>query len=165
MLLAGCVHARQPAKPADVRALQQALVALAPSVRADEAERVATVAYDQSRLLAEKYRVVWPPLLHNYLVNSRYRDRGLCYDWAEDLLIPLQRLNLRSLHLRWGMARAGTSREHNSIVVTARNQPFARGIVLDPWRRSGRLVWRPVATDRYPWVEGELSAPPAVVTP
>jgi hypothetical protein len=40
---------------------------------------------------------------------------------------------------------------HSTVVVTARNQPFEKGLVLDPWRNSGRLYWIPVKADRYPW--------------
>jgi hypothetical protein len=31
--------------------------------------------------------------------------------------------------------------------VTARNQPFKDGIILDGWRRAGRLFWCPVIKD------------------
>ena len=163
--LAGCAHTPAASRAGDVRSLQTALTALAPTVRADEAGKMAGTAYDYSEVLATRYQVVWPPLLHNYLVNSGYKERGLCYEWAEDLLAQLEALQLKSLELHWGLARYGTAREHNSLVVTARGQPFEQGIVLDPWRRSGRLVWVPVAADRYPWVEGELTPPPATVTP
>lgn len=126
---------------------------------------MAGCAYEYPRALASSYRVVRPSLFHNFLVNSGFRQRGLCYEWAEDLLAQLQSYNLESLELHWGIARADTTREHNSIVITAVGQPFDQGIVLDPWRRSGRLVWSPVAADRFPWVEGQLTNSPAVVRP
>jgi hypothetical protein len=43
--------------------------------------------------------------------------------------------------LHWGAAFAGTIDENNCLVVTAHNQPFEDGIVLDGWRRGGRLFW------------------------
>lgn len=144
----------------EARALAIRIRSLAPSVREGEAERVATCAYECSRELARQYRVVRPAWFHNVLVNLGVRKRGLCYQWAEDLLARLQTLHLRTLQLHWGMARAGTVREHNCVVVTARGQPFEQGIVLDAWRHSGRLVWKPVSADKYPWVEGELGPPP-----
>lgn len=156
----GCTSLPGVARPSEVRKLRVALVSLGPAVREAEAARVAECAYDYSRVLAARYRVVRPAILHNVLVNTGFRQRGLCYEWAEDLLKQLQSFHLDSLELHWGIARAGTAREHNSIVVTARGQAFRAGIVLDPWRRSGRLVWSPVATDKYPWVEGELSSSP-----
>jgi hypothetical protein len=37
--------------------------------------------------------------------------------------------------------------ENNALVVTARGQRFEDGIVLDAWRRAGRLWWSPVMKD------------------
>jgi len=93
---------------------------------------------------------VGPPLFHNFLVNTGMRKRGLCFQWAEDLLAQLDALELTTLELHWGEARAGTWREHNCIVATAKGQPFRTGIVLDGWRHSGRLYWNALARDHYP---------------
>ena len=155
--LTGCAHIPRPVQVSEIHSLQVALRSLGPTVREDEAGRVADCAYDYSCQLAQEYRIVRPALWHNFLVNLNLKPRGLCYEWAEDLLAELQTLELDSLELHWGIARAATVREHNSIVVTARGQPFDQGIVLDPWRRGGRMVWAPVLTDHYPWQEGELN--------
>lgn len=163
--LTGCAHFPGVIKASEVRKLHVALASLSPTVRDVEAGRVAECAYDYSRVLARKYRVVRPAILHNCLVNVGFKQRGLCYQWAEDLLAQLQTMNLDSLELHWGIARVDTAREHNSVVVTARGQRFEQGIILDPWRRSGRLVWSPVSADKYPWVEGALTNSPAVVPP
>lgn len=156
----GADAAAMPHTDGDVEVLRDHLVALAPTVEEEEAWRLAECASTYSRELAQEYRVVRPAVFHNFLVNIGIRKRGLCYQWAEDLLAKLETLNLTTLELRWGMARAGTVREHNCVVVTAPGRPFEEGIVLDAWRHSGRLVWAPVAGDRYPWVEGVLITPP-----
>ncbi len=136
-----------------VDTLQTQLLALSPAVRSDDAKRAAVLAHDVSRRLGHEYRVTGPAQFHNFLVNAGVRKRGLCHHWARDLGAQLARLKLRTLVLRWGIARGGTLREHNAVVVTARGQPFERGIVLDPWRHSGRLFFGAVASDRYPWRE------------
>jgi len=133
--------------------LAERLAALSPAVRRSDAERLAKLAYAVSRRLGREFRPVGPPQFHNFLVNAGVKERGLCHEWARDLGDELAGLQLRTLVLRWGIARAGTLREHNCVVVTARGQPFGTGIVLDSWRHSGRLFWKPVATDRYPWTE------------
>jgi hypothetical protein len=138
---------------AAVKSLRDRLASLSNNVRRDEAERLAGVAYRSSGSLAREYRVLGPPLFHNFLVNAGVKKRGLCHEWARDLMSDLRALKLRTFDLHWGTARAGTLREHNAVVVTAKRQPFASGIVLDPWRRSGRLFAGPVAGDRYPWKE------------
>jgi hypothetical protein len=154
--LTGCAHVPRVAEASEVRSLQLALTSLGNTVREEEAHCVAGSAYDYSQILAVRYRTVRPAILHNFLVNSGFKQRGLCYEWAKDLLAQLQTCDLESLELHWASARAGTSREHNSLVVTALGRPFQEGIVLDPWRRSGRLVWSLVSADKYPWVEGDL---------
>lgn len=164
--LGGCAHQPPVARAEEVESLTRALTTLAPTVSAREARQVAAEAFAYSRTLADEYRVVRPALLHNLLVNSGVKQRGLCFEWAEDLLAHLEKLRPATLELRWGIARAETVREHNCVVVTARGQSFAEGIVLDPWRNSGRLAWAPVVGDRYPWLEGELIPPAeAAVTP
>ncbi len=167
--LAGCAHdpgARgggggwaSGGPDAAVESLQQDLEALAPAVSEEEARQAAACAHSASRQLAEEYGVIRPPLFHNFLVNVGLKKRGLCYHWAEDLMARLQALRLTTLDWHWGIARSGTSREHNCVVATAKGQPFEEGLVLDAWRHSGRLCWAPVRADRYPWKEGELDSP------
>ena len=135
------------------RILADRIAALGPRVRRDEARRVAKCAYATAELLRHKYGAVWPPLFQNFLVNTGIRKRGLCFQWAEDLLEQLDALKVTTLELHWAEARAGTWREHNCVVVTAKRQPIRDGILLDCWRHSGHLFWSVVAADHYPWVE------------
>lgn len=147
---------RATEEPSEVASLREQIAALSRSVRQDDARRAAAAAVETSRELARAYAVTGPAQFHNFLVNIRVKKRGLCHHWARDLIQRLHALKLTSLDLHWATARAATLREHNAVVVTAKRQPFASGIVLDPWRRSGRLLAGPVARDRYPWKE-ELS--------
>jgi hypothetical protein len=137
--------------------LRTKLAMLSPSVRVDEAERLAQTAYVTSRRLAREYRVVFPPALNNILVNTGARKRGLCYQWTEDIMRELDALKLETLELHWGEAFERTFSENNGVVVTAKGQPFSQGIVLDAWRYQGRLYWGPVRKDPegYPWKENK----------
>lgn len=161
LLGAGCAYAPPLASRTQVHALQTALVQLGPEVAEVEAARVADVAYDYPRELAAQYRLVRPPLWHNFLINLGLKKRGLCYQWAEDLEAKLQAMKLQTLELHWGVAHPGSFREHNTVVLTAPRQPFDSGIVLDPWRHSGVLYWGVVTDDTYPWREGLLTPAPA----
>jgi hypothetical protein len=129
------------------------IAALGPRVCPDEAQRVAECAYTTSQRLRRNYGTVWPPSLNNILVNTGLRKRGLCFQWAEDLLEQLDTLKVTTLDLHWAAAYAGTWREHNVVVVTAKHRPMHDGILLDCWRHCGHLFWSPIATDDYPWVE------------
>ena len=134
--------------------LQSDLETLSTNIDITEARQLAETSISYSLLLADKYRLIWPPYLHNILVRVGIRDRGLCYHWTEDLMKRLASLELKSFHLHQGVAHKGSDlREHNSVVVTAMGQNFSDGIVLDPWRNSGDLYWARVKEDRYPWVE------------
>ena len=142
-----------PDFPAE-QVLRDRIAALSPSVRADEAQRVAECAYATAAQLRRDYGVIGgPPSFQNVLVNLGIRKRGLCFQWAEDLLVQLDALKLGTLELHWAEAWAGSWREHNCVVVTAKGQPFRQGIILDCWRHSGHLFWSPLATDHCPWIE------------
>jgi len=120
----------------------------------NEAERIAQEALNYSAYLAEEYELVQPAVLHNVFVRLGFKDRGLCYHWTEDLMRRLKSLELKAYQLHWGVAYRGSElREHNSVVITAKDHAFEEGIVLDPWRNSGELYWALVKSDRYPWQE------------
>jgi hypothetical protein len=164
---AGCSHlnhtggqgadhadAYQKALQEKIVALEQELIGLGPPADRGEAHRVAATAITYSIYLADRYELVRPPILHNLLVRLKIKERGLCYQWTEDLLRRLQELRLTSYQLHWGVAHRGSQfREHNTVVITANGQPFENGIVLDPWRDSGELYWVRVDRDSYPWRE------------
>ncbi len=170
VVLGGCLGARprQAARPSltgteipdvhhspdfqKIRALQSDLAALNQYADTAEARQAAQTAVIYSRNLAEKYELVRPAVFHNLLVRVGLKKRGLCYHWTEDLLKRLAALDLKTYQLHWGVAYRGSElREHNSVVITACQQAFDKGIVLDPWRNSGDLYWCPVRVDSYPW--------------
>jgi len=145
------------------------LVALAPSVNRDEARRVASISYTTGLELARKWKMGSSPTLHSLLINMGIKKGGYCFQFATELLLRLDAQNLRTLELHWAESDAGTDTEHNVIVMTAKGQPFAQGILLDNWRRSGHLLWGPISGDpSHAWVENRAyeqrirrKAPPA----
>lgn len=66
--------------------------------------------------------------------QHRSEKGGLCFQWATELLLRLDKLKLETLELHWAESFERTASEHNVIVVTAVGQPFQRGILLDNWR-------------------------------
>ncbi len=139
-----------PAKARDERSikdLSKALAGLAADVDPAEAELLSVTAHTKARDLAREYRVVLNPEFTVFLVNIGRRKRGWCGHWAQDIGARLKELKLKTLVLHWGVAFDHTSSENNCLVVTARNQPFQNGIILDGWRRAGRLFWCPVVKD------------------
>ena len=124
-----------------IKNLSKALAALAPDVDPAEAELLSATAHTVSRSLAREYRLAGFPIFQNFLIHMGKRQRGYCGHYARDIGERLKELKLKTLVLHWGAAFAGTIDENNCLVVTARNQPFEDGVVLDGWRRGGRLFW------------------------
>jgi len=156
------------ADSADDPVLRGRILSLSPSVQPDEADRVAECAYNTGRELARKWDVVALPGVQNYLVNTGARKGGLCFQYAGELLIRLNALNLHTLDLHWAESYPGTGAEHNVIVVTAKGQPFQKGVILDNWRYQGHLVYCWVPMDpQYRWKENkaELANRLAAIAP
>jgi hypothetical protein len=131
-----------------IQDLSAALVALSPrTVDPREAELLSTTAHTTSRQLAREYGVTGDPAFHNYLINIGVKKRGICADYTHDIGARLRDLRFKTLVVHWGTAWEKESGENNALIVTARNQSFYDGIVLDGWRRSGRLFWIHVKDD------------------
>jgi len=143
---------------ANAKALANRLAALSPRVNSGEAELFADCAYATVSQLRRQYRMFGTPIFNNFLVYHGLKKRGYCYQWSEDLLVALEALKLNSLELHWGEHDAGTWRENNCIVVTAKGQPFQRGIMLECWRHLGHLYCGPVAGDYEHYVENSAYA-------
>jgi hypothetical protein len=144
------------ATSADDPVLRARIVALAPNIDPEEARRVAAIAYTIGRELKKEWKVVWPPGLQNFLVNTKQRKGGLCFQFAERLLLRLNEQKWETLEFHWAESFERTASEHNVIVVTAKGQSFYQGIILDNWRYGGRLVWGPVIEDpHYKWHENK----------
>jgi len=143
-----CVSAVWAQDEKSINDLRDAIVALAPrSIDPHEAELLSVTAHTMSRRLAREYGVHGDPAIHNFLINVGAKKRGICADYTRDIGSRLKEFHFKTLVLHWGAAYAKESDENNALVVTARNQPFADGIVLDGWRRGGRLFWCPVKND------------------
>jgi hypothetical protein len=140
-------HTATASDERSIRELAKALTALRPDVDPAEAQSLSATAHSTARRLKKEYRVVLNPEFTVFLYNIGMRKRGWCGHWAQDIGAELKELKLKTLVLHWGEAYPNTSSENNALVVTARNQRFEDGIILDGWRRAGRLFWCQVRKD------------------
>jgi hypothetical protein len=102
--------------------------------------------------LANQYDLMAPALYQNYLVNQKQRKRGLCYHWVTDIVNYLKNYKYKTIGIYKVVANKGKYNEHNAISITAKNQPFDEGILLDAWRDSGKLFYTAIKEDiRYKW--------------
>ena len=143
---------------AKAEGLANQVAALSPRVDRQEATLLSTCAYATVSQLRRQYQMFATPIFNNFLVYHGFRKRGYCYQWTEDLLIALDALKLRTLELHWGEVYAGTWRENNCLVVTAKGQPFDRGMILECWRHMGHLRWNLVPSDEDRYVENKKYA-------
>ena len=141
------IHPTWASDERSIQDLAKALTKLAPDVDPAEAEQISVMAHTTARKLAREYHVVLNPEFQAFLVNVGARKRGWCGHWAQDIGTRLKELKPKTLALHWGVAYDHTSSENNCLVITARNQPFKDGIIVDGWRRAGRLFWCPVIKD------------------
>jgi hypothetical protein len=143
---------------ANTEGLANTVAALSPGVDGNEAKALAECAYATVTRLRREYRMFGTPIFNNFLVYHGLRKRGYCYHWMADLLVALDALKLKTLELHWGETYAGTWRENNCLVVTAKGQPFDRGIMLESWSHLGHLRWHAVLSDQDHYVENKKYA-------
>ena len=142
-----CLNAVWARDEKSIKELRDALVALAPDVDPGEADLVSVTTHTLSRSLAREYGVVWFSGFQNLLIHLGMRQRGYCGHYTRDIGERLKELRLKTLVLHWGAAFPGAEIENNCLVVTARNQPFEEGIIMDGWRQAGKLFWSPLKKD------------------
>ena len=131
-----------------IKDLRDALIALSPrTVDPREAQSLSETAHLTSRQCAREYGVTGDPAVHNFLINIGVKKKGICADYTHDIGARLREMRFKTLVLHWGIAWEKESSENNALIVTARNQSFYDGIVLDGWRRAGRLFWCHVKDD------------------
>lgn len=152
-VLTGCASA-PTATRTDVEALSLAIQSLDPQVDAGEARRAAEIAYSHSARLAEQYNVTTSPIIHNTLVNSGVKERGICVHYAEDMQARLNQENFQTLSMLRAIAEPKNEFriDHSTAVIAAKGDGIYEGIVLDPWRYGGKLYWSETTEDpRYNW--------------
>lgn len=141
-------------KSTTILQLQKKIHLLSKKIKEEEAYDLAFTSYNYTLTLAEEYELISPPLLHNTLVNLDIKKRGLCYHFAEDLITKLKEKNYENIDLHFVVAKPYSYFEHSAVVITAKNQNFKEGILLDGWRNSGKLYFTSIKEDTdYVWIE------------
>ncbi|MFK5882332.1 MAG: hypothetical protein QM482_08975 [Sulfurospirillum sp.] len=149
----GC--ANNPIRPKPYSSKEKKLEILLDTLKVDknEAKDLAKKAVIHSNILAKKYDLVKPPLFQNFLVNIGLRKKGLCWQFAYDMLSFVKSQNYKSFDCYIGGANVGDYwSEHNVLVVTCKGCKFKNGVLLDPWRNSGDLYFSKIKNDKeYKW--------------
>jgi hypothetical protein len=149
----GCANT-QPAqiqKTTQVKKLETLLLSL--HAKKSEAKDLSKKAFLRSKYLAKSYDLVKPPLFQNFLVNIGLRKKGLCWQFAYDMLDFVKKQDYKSFDYYIGGANIGDYwSEHNVLVLTCKGCKFSDGVLLDPWRNSGNLYFSKLKDDKnYNW--------------
>lgn len=110
-----------------------------PAARA-EAAWLADTAVIQSAAIARRNKAVLFGWMNNILVNSSFRERGLCWHYQQDLYRDLRKKPLKYFHLGMTVRDRGTGREHSCVYVNAAGKGLQDSLVLDAWKNCGHLV-------------------------
>jgi hypothetical protein len=138
---------------ASVAALTQQLRSLSPTISEQDAATLAREAHAYPMHLANVWQITSPPLINNLLRNQGKVEYGLCIDWTYAMRQRMRGLGLNSFDWYWGIANEGSDLfEHSTLVAVAKGDPFEKGVILDPWRNSGKLFWARIGGDaKYEW--------------
>ncbi|HIP62071.1 MAG TPA: hypothetical protein EYG98_05890 [Sulfurovum sp.] len=119
-----------------------------------EAKIISNEAISYSRKLSKHYGTTTTPLFHNFSVNVGIKDRGLCYHWSDDLYLYLRKYHFTTIQMKPVGAYIGSYwQEHNALVVLPiGSSDMNSGVLLDPWRDSGKLYFSSINNDpEYNW--------------
>jgi len=151
--LFGCAVKVIPPSPAHIEALSHILVTLDTSIPKEEALQLSKEIFQKTEALTKEFEMTSPPWYHNFLVNIGLKEKGLCYHWSDALYTYFAHKPYHSFEFHLMGANIGEYwTEHNVMVVVAKDMPVEEGIVIDPWRESGRLYFSKVKEDtKYVW--------------
>lgn len=136
----------------NVLKLQNDLNKLSTKIDKTEAIVFSKEVISYSKILAKQYQVTTPPLFHNTLINLNLKEKGYCYDYANDLMSYLQDKKFESFYFQRVVANRGEYFEHSSLILTRDDVSFEDSLVLDAWRNAGILFWAKVKDDKkYDW--------------
>jgi hypothetical protein len=151
--LAACNVTPTPASEQKVMMLTKLLRSLDVTIAQKEALRLSRDIFQQTTKLTKAFELTSPPWFHNVLVNIGLREKGLCYHWSDAFYRSLVKKSYPHFSFHLGGANIGEYwSEHNVLVVTGKEGKFEEGVVIDPWRDSGKLYFSKIKEDRvYHW--------------
>jgi len=155
--LAGCVVTAPPVSQTKIAQLSKLLQSLDQNIPSREAMHLSQDIFHETQKLTKEFELTYPPLFHNSLVNIGIREKGLCYHWSDALYAYF--LQKEYPHFEFHLVGANIGEyfsEHNALVIMEKNGSIKNGILIDPWRDSGKLYFSRVVEDKkYQWKHRE----------
>lgn len=151
--LVGCVVTSPPLSQSKTSELSKLLQTLNPNIPKVESFQLSRDIFNETVKLTKEFELTSPPWFHNFLVNTGVREKGLCYHWSDALYVYLLQKNYPNFEFHLVGTHIGEYFfEHNALVVVAKNGNVMEGVLIDPWRDSGKLYFSKVNEDKkYKW--------------
>jgi hypothetical protein len=143
--------------PNRVKELSKYLYSLDKSIPFKDATLLSHEIFDETNKLRKEFNPTSQPLFNNFLVNTGVKDKGLCYQWSDALYLHFSKKQYAHFEFHLLVADQGAYfSEHNVMVVVAKSGKVLDGIIIDPWRHSGKLYFVKVRNDKkYVWKHRE----------
>jgi hypothetical protein len=149
----GCVNHTHIAEEDNVVKLSKILHTLTPHEPSSETMQLSRDIFAKTAKLTREFEMTSPPQYHNFLVNVGIKEKGLCYHWSDALYSYVTTQSYPSFEFHLVGANIGEYwSEHNSLVIVAKGGSIDEGIIIDPWRKGGKLYFSKVKDDKkYIW--------------
>ncbi len=157
LFFAACTKPSSNISTNRVEELSKLLGSLDNVIASDEAKQLSYEIFQETEKLKQKFNPTSQPLFNNILVNVGVKEKGLCYQWSDALYLHFSKKQYTHFEFHLLVANKGEYfYEHNTLVVVAKGGKVLEGIVIDPWRNSGKLYFSKVSEDReYEWKHRE----------
>lgn len=135
----------------------ESLVSLLQTLNKDipyaEALSLSREIFQQTDQLRVQFDPISEPHVNNFLVNIGLKEKGLCYEWSDPLYIYFRRKPYKYFSFHLLVANRGKYfQEHNVLVVTSKKDEISEGVIIDPWRKPGKVYFSKVKDDtKYVW--------------
>jgi len=149
----GCTVTPTKAPQSQIETLSLYIQGLDRSVPYKANMEVSLDIFQKVRNLTKEFALTSPPLWHNFLVNVGLRNKGLCFHWSDALYLYLKKRHGKYFEFHLVGANIGEYfLEHNALVIVAKGAKVKEGLIIDPWRNSGKLYFSLMKDDsKYRW--------------
>ena len=158
LLLVGCADTVTPTIQTQIDKLAILFKSLDTTITQEEALQLSQDLFIETKRLSKEFELTSPPYWHNFLVNVGVREKGLCYHWSDALYVYVSKRDYSSFSFHLMGANIGEYWfEHNVLMVVGKESKIQKniiqeGIIIDPWRNSGKLYFSKVKDDTdYVW--------------
>jgi len=153
-ILVGCAVTPQQASRSQIDRLSTLLHSVDRHVPYEESTRLSRDIFHKTQQLTKEFDLTSPPLWHNFLVNIGLRKKGLCFHWSDTLYLHLKKQHYG--HYAFHLVGANIGEyflEHNALVIIPKGGKIQNGVIIDPWRNSGKLYFSKIKEDKkYRWI-------------